>query len=55
MKMEILVVGTLNLVFIRGSYFELNFQKNKGISGKTPFFVKGQFCTLHFICLNISF
>ena len=30
---------------------KLNFQKNKVISDKTPFFVRGQFCTPHSICL----
>ena len=34
MNVNIWVVGTLSLLFIRGSYIELNFQKNKGISGK---------------------
>ena len=33
---------------------KLNFQKNKGTCGETPFFVKGQFCTSHSICLKIS-
>ena len=32
-----------------------NFQENKVVPGKTPFFVIGTFCTLHSICLNISF
>ena len=34
---------------------KLSFQKDKGVSGKTPVFVKNQFCTTHSICLNISF
>ena len=34
---------------------KLNFQNNKGISGKTLFFVKDQVCTPYFICLNINF
>ena len=50
MNTDIWVVDTLDQLFIRGSYTEKNFQKNKGVSGKTPFFVKGQFCTTHFIC-----
>ena len=54
MNMDIWVVGTLNLLFIRG-YTEIKFSKNKGISGKTLYFVKGQFCTPNSICLNISF
>ena len=32
-----------------------NFQKNKVVTGKTPFFVIGPFCTHHSICLNIGF
>ena len=32
-----------------------NFQKRKVITGKTPFFVIGQFGTPHTICLNIGF
>ena len=31
------------------------FQKNKAVTGKTPFFVMGPFCTHHSICLNIGF
>ena len=32
-----------------------NFQINKIVTVKTPFFVIGSFCTHHSICLNISF
>ena len=32
-----------------------NFRKYKVVSGKTPFFVIGPFCTPHSICLNIDF
>ena len=32
-----------------------NFQKNKVVTGKTPFFEIGPFCTHHSICLNIGF
>ena len=32
-----------------------NFQKNKPVTGKTPFFLIGPFCTHHSICLNIGF
>ena len=32
-----------------------NFQKNKEVSGKTPFSLIGPFCSHHFICLNIGF
>ena len=30
-------------------------QKNNVVTGKTPFFVIGPFCSHHFICLNIGF
>ena len=42
--MEIWLAGTLNQLFIRGSYTGI-----VGNSGKTPFFVNDQFCTPHFI------
>ena len=32
-----------------------NFQKNKVVTGKTPFFLVGPFCSDHFSCLNIGF
>ena len=32
-----------------------NFQKNEAVTGKTPFFVIGPFCTPHSIWLNIAF
>ena len=32
-----------------------NFQKNKVVTGKTPFSVIGPFCSYHSICLNIGF
>ena len=32
-----------------------NFQKNKEVTGKTPFSLIGPFCSHHFICLNIGF
>ena len=31
------------------------FQKNKAVTGKTPLFVVGQFCSCHSICVNIGF
>ena len=31
------------------------FKKNKVVSGKSPFLVKGPFCAHHSICLNIGF
>ena len=54
MNIGILVVGRLNQLFIRGSYTEIEFPKNKKVSGKTPFLVIGPFYTLHYICLEIS-
>ena len=30
-------------------------KKNKVVTGKSQFFVKGLFCTPHSICLNIGF
>ena len=32
-----------------------NFRKNKVVTGKTPLFVLGLFCSHHSICLNIGF
>ena len=32
-----------------------NFQKNKVVTGKTPFSVIGLFCSYHSICLNIGY
>ena len=32
-----------------------NFQKNRVVTGETPFFVIAPFCTTHSICLNIGF
>ena len=43
--MDIWVVGTSNKLFIRGSYTETKLKKKKVITGKTPFFVMGPFCT----------
>ena len=31
------------------------FKQNNAVTGKTRLFVKGQFCSRHSICLNISF
>ena len=31
---------------------KLSFPKNKGVRGKTPFFLQGQFCTPHSNYLN---
>ena len=32
-----------------------NFRKNKVVTGKTPFFLIGPFCTHHSICFNTGF
>ena len=32
-----------------------NFQKNKVVTGKTPFFVVGLFCSHHFIALILDY
>ena len=53
MNMDIWVVGTSNQLFVTGSYTEKFFSKNVD-TGKTAFFVIGQFCTPHSICLNIG-
>ena len=42
MNMYIWVIGTLNQLFVRGCYAQVNFQKNV-VSGKTAFFVIGPF------------
>ena len=55
MDLDIWVVGTLNQLIVIDSYTEIEISKNKSFSGKTPFFVKGQFCIPHSIYLNISF
>ena len=47
------VVGTTNQLFVLK--LKQNFQKNKVVTGKTPFFVIGSFCSHHSICLNIGF
>lgn len=38
-----------------GSWYIKSTIYNKGISGKTLFFVKGQFCPPYFVCFIISF
>ena len=47
MNMYIRAIGTVNHVFVTGSYTQLNFQKNEVVSGKCPFIVIGLFCTLN--------
>ena len=51
MNMDIWVVG----IFIGIFKLKQNLQKNKVVTGKTPFFVIGPFCTHRSICLNIGF
>ena len=34
---------------------EQNFQKERVVTGKTPLFMIGPFCTHHLFCLNIGF
>ena len=59
MNMEIWEVGTMNQLFIRGYYTEIKFSKkknkNKAVSGKTPFFVTAPFYILHSTCLSFGF
>ena len=55
MDMDIWVVAISNQLFMRGSYTKQKLYKNKVVTGKTPFFVIVQFCTLYSICLNIGF
>ena len=47
-NMDSWAVGTCNQLLRRGSYKEV-------LTGKTPFFVIGPFCTSHPICLKIGF
>ena len=54
-NMDIQVVCTLGKLFIRSSYTKVKFSKNQVVSGITPFFVIGPFCTSHSICLTIGF
>ena len=54
-NMDIWVVCTSNQLFIRVLKLKQNFQKNKVVAGKIPFFAIGPFCTDHSICLNNRF
>ena len=54
LSVGIWLVGTSNQLFIRGSYTEINFQKNILVTVKTPLFVIGPFSTPHSISLNIG-
>ena len=53
--MDIWITGTQHQLFIGCSYIILNFQKNKVVSGKTPFIVIRPVCTPNSICRNIGF
>ena len=52
--MGIWVVGTLNQLFMKGYFMKKKFQKNKVVTGKTPFFVIGPFCTCHSFVLTLA-
>ena len=54
-NMNIWVVDTSNQPFVKGSSAETKFPKNKVVTCKTPFFLRGPFCTYHSICLKIGF
>ena len=54
MNIGIYVIGTLNQQPLRGSYTEIKFSKHKAVSGKTPLFVKGLFCSFHSFSLKIA-
>ena len=45
-NMDIWVVGISSQFFLRGFETETNFQKNKVVTGKTPFFAIGIFFVL---------
>ena len=47
--------GYLDCWFIKLTQTGKNFQKYNVVSGKTPLFVIGPFCSDHSICLNIGF
>ena len=53
--MDIWVTGTLNQVLYEVLKLKQNFRKGKVATGKSPFFVIGQFCTPYSICFNIAF
>ena len=50
--MDIWVVGTLSQLF---RILKKTQGRNKVVTGKTPFFVIGSFCTFHSICIKIGF
>ena len=53
--MDIWAVGTSNNTSEEVLKLEQISQKNKVVTGKTPLFVIGPFCSRHSICLNIGF
>ena len=53
--MYIWAIGTLNLLFIRGTYTLIKFSNNEAVSGQSQFFVTGPFCTPHSIFLDTGF
>ena len=48
MNIYIWAIGILNQLFIRGSYTQIKFS-SEVVSGKSPFFVIGPFCTPFFV------
>ena len=52
MNIDLWVLCTLNKLFIRGSFTEIKFQKNKVVSGETPLTVTGPFCTPHWLLMR---
>ena len=55
MNIDICVVGTSVNSLYKFPKLKQNFQKNEVVTGKTPFFGIGPFCTPNSICLNIGF
>ena len=53
MKIDIWVVGTSNQLFIRGTYTEIKFSKNKVDTGKTLLFVIVNFVLLILFVLKV--
>ena len=51
--MDIWVAGTSNELFLKGSKTGKKiFKKTKVVTGKTPLFVIGPFCSRRSVCLN---
>ena len=55
MNLGVYAVGTLNKLFIKGSYSEINFLKINAVSGKLMQLVIDPFCTPLSISLNTRF